>query len=88
MAELSACGRFLPDMFILELAIATCAIYIGITLLLLLVGLVVVHHTDLLVGYNYNFRAWAILFGLMWFVSFVIAWRIVIQETLKAFKSD
>jgi hypothetical protein len=73
-------------MFILKLAVATCAIYIGITLLLLLGVLVVVHWKGM-IGFSYNFRAWAILFGLMWFVSFIIAWRIVIQQTLKVFKS-
>jgi hypothetical protein len=86
MAELSARGRFLPDMFILKLATVTCAIYIGITLLLLLGGLMVIHWKGT-IGYNFNFRAWAIVFGLMWFISFIIAWRIVIQQTLKAFKS-
>jgi hypothetical protein len=40
------------------------------------------------IAYNFNFRAWAIVFGMMWFISFIIAWRIVIQQTLKAFKSD
>jgi len=73
-------------MFILKLTIATCVIYIGLTLLLLLAGLVVVHWKGM-IGYNYNFRAFAILFGLMWFVSFIIAWRIVIQQVPKAFKS-
>jgi hypothetical protein len=47
-------------MFILKLAIVTCAIYMGITLLLLLGELVVVHWKGML-GYSYNFRAWAIL---------------------------
>jgi hypothetical protein len=73
-------------MFILKLAIVTCAIYMGITLLLLVGGLVIVHWKGM-VGYNYNFRAWAILFGLMWFVSFIIAWRIAIYQTLNAFKA-
>jgi len=41
-----------------------------------------------MIAYNYNFRAWAILFGLMWFVSFIGAWRIVIQQALNAFKSQ
>jgi hypothetical protein len=43
MAELGTCRRFLPDMLILKLAILTCAVYIGITVLLLFGGLVVVH---------------------------------------------
>ena len=73
-------------MFILKLSIVTCAIYIGITLLLLLAVLVVVHWKGM-IGFSFNFRAWAIVFGLMWFVSFIIAWRIVIQQTLIAFKS-
>ena len=73
-------------MFTLKLATLTCAIYIGITLLLLLAGLMVVHLKGS-IAYNFNFRAWAIVFGLMWFVSFIFAWRIVIQQTLNAFKS-
>ena len=73
-------------MFILKLAIVTCAIYIGFTTLLLLGGLVVVFWKGM-IGYSYNFRGWAILFGLTWFVSFIIAWRIVIQQTLKTLKS-
>src|SRR2546423_11328607 len=55
MAELSTCGRFLPDMFILKLAIATCTIYMGITLLLLLGGCVVVYWKGM-IGYTYNFH--------------------------------
>jgi hypothetical protein len=86
MAELGVCWRFLPDMFILKLAILTCAVYIGITVLLLLGGLVVVYWKGM-IGYTYNFRAWAILFGLMWFISFTIAWRIVIQQALRVLKS-
>jgi len=73
-------------MFILKLAIVTCAIYLGITLLLFL-GVLVVLYWKGMVGYSYNFRPWAILFGLMWFVSFIIAWRVVIQQTPHAFKS-
>ena len=73
-------------MFILKLAIVTCAIYMGITLLLLVGGLVIAPWKGV-VGYTYNFRAWAILFGLMWFVSFIISWRLVIWQTLNAFKS-
>jgi hypothetical protein len=72
-------------MFILKLAIVTCAIYMGITLLLLVGGLVI-GPWKFVVGYNYNLRTWAILFGLMWLVSFIIAWRIVIHQTLNAFK--
>jgi hypothetical protein len=87
MAELDACPRFLPDMLILKLAALTCAIYIGITVLLLLGGLVVVYWKGM-IAYNYNFRTWAMLFGLTWFVSFFVAWRIVIQQGLNAFKSD
>ena len=73
-------------MLILKLAIVTCAVYLGITVLLLLGGLVVVYWKGI-VGYTYNFRAWAVLFGIIWFVSFVISWRVVIQQTLHAFKS-
>jgi hypothetical protein len=73
-------------MFILKLATVTCAIYMGITLLLLLAEIMVAHWKGA-IGYDLNFRAWAIVFGLMWFISFSIAWRIVIQQTLKLFKS-
>jgi hypothetical protein len=73
-------------MFILKLAIVTCAIYMGITLLLLVGGLVIAPWKGV-VGYNYNFRAWALLFGLTWVVSFIISWRLVIWQTLNAFKS-
>lgn len=69
-------------MFILKLAIATCVVYIGITLLILLAGIVAVHWKGM-IGYTHNFRAWAVLFGLIWFASFTLAWRIVVQHTLK-----
>jgi hypothetical protein len=73
-------------MFILKLAMITCAIYMGFALLFLVSGLVFGPWKSV-IGYNTHFRAWAILFGLMWFVSFIIAWRIAIYQTLNAFKA-
>ena len=74
------------DMFVLKLALVTCAVYIGLTLLLLVAGLVIVYWKGIL-GYDYSFRAWAVLFGIIWFVSFVISWRIVIQPMLARINS-
>lgn len=60
-------------MFIVKLALITCAVYIGITLVMVLGGFVIVYLKGML-AHSFNFRAWTIVFGLVWFVFFVIAW--------------
>jgi len=66
----------LADVFILKLAIVTCAFYMGITLLLF-AGLMVLVHSKGMVGYALNWRSWGMFFGVVWLVSFNAAWRIV-----------
>ena len=77
MAQLGADGWC--DMFILKLAIVTCAIYMGITLLLFFCVLALVHLKGG-VFYGLNWRAFGLLFGLIWLASFTVAWRIVISR--------
>ena len=67
------------DMFILKLTLVTCAFYIGITLLLL-VGLLAIVHLKGMVGYTLNWRSFGVLFGLIWLVSFSAAWRVVYHQ--------
>jgi len=71
---------------LLKLALATCAVYVALTLLLFVGELVVLYWKGIL-GISYSFRAWAVMFGIMWFVSFVISWRIVIKPMLALLKS-
>jgi hypothetical protein len=66
-------------MFILKLTLVTCAFYMGITLLLL-VGLLAIIHLKGMVGYTLNWRSFGVLFGLIWLVSFSAAWRIVYHQ--------
>jgi len=66
-------------MFILKLAIVTCTIYMGISLLLFF-GVLVLVHLKGSVGYNLNWLAFGLLFGLIWLASFTVAWRIVISR--------
>ena len=67
------------DMFILKLTLVTCAFYIGITLLLL-VGLLAIVHLKGMVGYTLDWRSFGVLFGLIWLVSFSAAWRVVYHQ--------
>ena len=66
-------------MFILKLALVTCAIYMGITLLLCFCELALVHLKGS-VFYALNWRAFGLLFGSIWLASFTVAWRIVISR--------
>jgi hypothetical protein len=66
-------------MFILKLTLVTCAFYLGITLLLL-VGLLAIVHLKGMVGYTLNWRSFGVLFGLIWLVSFSAAWRVVYHQ--------
>lgn len=66
-------------MFILKLTLVTCAFYIGITLLLL-VGLLAIVHLKGMVGYTLDWRSFGVLFGLIWLVSFSAAWRVVYHQ--------
>jgi hypothetical protein len=67
------------DMFILKLAIVTCAIYMGITLLLFF-GVLALVHLKGGVFYGLNWRTFGPLFGLIWLASFTVAWRFVISR--------
>jgi hypothetical protein len=67
------------DMFILKLAAVTCVVYLGISLMLFLGGLALVYWKGI-VGYSHSFLAWAVLFGLVWLVSFFAAWSIVCRQ--------
>ena len=66
-------------MFILKFAAITCIVYLGISLLLFSGGIALVYWKGI-VGYTHSFRAWAVLFGLVWLVSFFAAWRIVFRQ--------
>jgi hypothetical protein len=66
-------------MFILKLATVTCAIYMGISLLLFF-GEAALAHLKGGIGYDLNWRAFGLLFGLIWLASFAVAWHIVIRR--------
>jgi hypothetical protein len=66
---------------IAKTALVTCAFYLGIALVLeaLLLG---VAHWKGGVIYSINFKAWALVFGLIWLASFALAWRVTIVPAL------
>ena len=72
-------------MFIIaKLALVTCAFYVGLSLLLeaALLGLALWRGG---IFYSINFKAWALIFGPMWLVSFAVAWRIMMVPFLARF---
>jgi len=72
-------------MFIIaKLALVTCAFYVGISVLLeaALFGLAFWKGGAL---YWINFKAWALIFGLLWLISFAGAWRIMMVPFLAGY---
>ena len=69
---------------IAKTALVTCAFYIGIAIVLeaLLLG---VTHWKGGIFYSINFKAWAVVFGLIWLASFALAWRVTIVPMLAKF---
>jgi hypothetical protein len=69
---------------IAKTALVTCAIYVGIAILLeaLLLG---VTHWKGGVVFSINFKARALIFGLIWLASFALAWRFTIVPFLAKF---
>jgi hypothetical protein len=67
------------DMFILKLAIVTCAVYMGISILLFF-GVIALAHLKGSIGYDLSWRTFGLLFALIWLASFRVAWRIVISS--------
>jgi len=63
----------------LKLACLTCALYIGMTLVLQLVLFVLVR-TQGIVGVRMSALRFGILFAFVWLVSFVLAWRIFLSS--------
>jgi hypothetical protein len=69
---------------IVKTALVTCAFYVGMAILLeaLLLG---VTHWKGSVFFSINFKAWALIFGLIWLASFALAWRVTIVPLLAKF---
>ncbi len=66
-------------MLVMKLALVTCAVYMGITVVLFACEIALVHLQGE-IFYSLNWRAFGLLFGLLWLVSFSVAWRIVISH--------
>ena len=66
-------------MLVMKLALVTCAVYMGITVVLFACEIALVHLKGQ-VFYTLDWRAFGLLFGLIWLVSFTAAWRIVISH--------
>jgi hypothetical protein len=64
-------------MVILKLALVTCIFYLGMAALLHLVILVTAHLREGGFGLYGTRWGWVLLFGLLWFASFSLAWRIL-----------
>ena len=69
---------------IAKTALVTCAFYVGISILLeaLLLGFT---YWKGGIMYSLNFKAWALIFGLIWLASFALAWRVTIIPFLAKF---
>jgi len=65
-------------------ALITGAFYVGISVLLeaLLLGLTFWKGG---IGYSLNFKAWVFIFGVIWLVSFALAWHVTIAPLLAKF---
>jgi hypothetical protein len=68
-------------MFYTKLALVTCAFYLGISLLIDAVTLGIAMWR---VGFAMflSRTGWVVLFGLVWLVSFLLSWRIVVVPIL------
>ena len=66
---------------IAKAALVTCAFYVGISILLeaLLLGLTFWKGG---IVYSLNFKAWALIFCVIWLASFTLAWRVTIIPVL------
>ncbi len=63
-------------MLISKLALLTCGFYLGVTILLE-AALFTVAHFKGSAGIFGTYWSWAVLFGVIWFVSFSLSFRIV-----------
>ena len=71
---------------IAKMALVTCAFYVGMSILLeaLLLGFI---YWKGGVMYSLNFKAWALIFSLIWLASFALAWRVTMTPFLTKFPS-
>lgn len=69
---------------IAKMALITCAFCIGVSLLLEVALLVVVRIRGGIL-YTLNPMPWALLFGVVWLISFALAWRVFMTPFLNSF---
>jgi hypothetical protein len=69
---------------IAKTALVTCAFYMGLSVVLevLLLGFMFRKGG---IMYSLNFKAWALIFGVIWLASFALAWRVTIVPLLAKF---
>jgi hypothetical protein len=69
---------------IAKTALVTCAFYMGMSVVLevLLLGFMFWKGG---IMYSLNFKAWALIFGVIWLASFALAWRVTIVPFLAKF---
>src|ERR1700704_3222744 len=69
---------------ITKTALVTCAFYFGISVVLeaLLLGFMFWKGGAM---YSLNFKAWGLIFGVIWLASFALAWRFTIVPFLAKF---
>jgi hypothetical protein len=60
-----------------SLAVLSAGIYVGLILTLRLTMILVVRFTGVIVGIHVSRARLAVLFGVAWFISFILAWRIL-----------
>jgi len=68
---------------IAKMALVTCAFYIGISLPLEVALLLAAKTGGIL--YTLNPVAWALVSGVAWFISFVLAWRVFMVPFIASF---
>ena len=69
---------------IVKMALVTCAFYVGIAFLInaIFFGFTVWKGGLL---YTLDSRLWALVFGIVWLISFILAWRVVMTPLLAKF---
>jgi hypothetical protein len=67
-----------------KIALVTCAFYLGISLLIeALLFAFTLWKGGIL--YTFDSRVWTVVFGLIWLVSFLVAWRVTMGPFLAKF---
>jgi len=62
---------------LIRLSLLSAGIYVASAVVLELVLMLVVRLTDTIIGMQFSRIGMAVLFGVIWFVSFTMSWRLL-----------